>query len=1143
MDKAKIARFSDTLRERLLQETRKRTAHYGILPDGIRDVDGEFEDSIVIDGGVSNKRIKHQRERLVKEVKEKSYDQVMDEVTYTWFNRFVALKFMEVNGYLPMRVFSSDESKKQEPDIITNVLSLDFLDIGRDIVIDLKSKGKDEELYKYLILHLCNYLHEIMPFLFENIEDYTELLFPDRLLHTDSILGDLNGIIDEDDWREVEVIGWIYQDYINPRKAKVFADLKKNIKISKENIPAATQLFTPKWIVKYLVENSVGRLWLESNPNKDLQSKFRYFIEQDTRAPENKISNPEEITVLDPAMGSGHILVYAFEVLYEIYMSQGYLDSEIAPQILNKNLYGLEIDDRAAQLAGFALMMRARMYDKELFNKEIDLNLCAIQETRGDCTLSRGKYPELCRLWGMFFDAKDYGSILKVDGFDFEKLGVEIEMLKRDGTLDSVFLGLKVEQLLRQVGIMGRKYDCVVTNPPYMGSGNMNSKLKQFVNKEYSASKKDLMTCFMEKGFEFLSDDGFLAMINIPSWMFLSSFQTLREKILKNHTIYSLSHNGRGIFGSDFGTVSFIINKRKYNNFNGVYRRLFLKQGAVDSIQQKKVWFLDREFGSFLSNQDEFSKMPGSPIAYWASNNVEDIFEKNEKLIDYFPLKRGLSTGNNNSFLRLWHEVYKNKACFDFSENHYSLFKWFPYNKGGSYRKWYGNKEYLINWEKDGLELRKYSGSTLRNQKYYFKEGITWTSLSSSKFGARYSNEGALFDGAGSSAFPNREDINYMLCFFCSHICFYFLNILIPTLNFEVGIISSLPIIFPESKQKKSHINNLTQQCIDISKEEWDSRETSWDFTTNEFLRHKTTNRLEDAYNNYCTYWKDQFFKLHTNEEELNRIFIDIYDLADELTPDVPLEDITILKDEAGIKDGELVFKKETLVKQFISYAVGCMFGRYSPDKEGLILANQGETIADFRQKVPDASFMPDDDNIIPILEDEYFTDDIVGRFREFLKATFGAESLAENLEFIAGALSKSKKGSESPEKTIRDYFLKSFFKDHVRMYKKRPIYWLFTSGKGRGFNALVYMHRYDKETLAKMRTDYLLELESKLDARIGMLGDEADAEKGRLGKQIEELAAYDEVLHNKSLEYIDIDLDDGVKVNYAKFEGLVGKI
>jgi len=547
MNKTKTALFSDTVRDKLFEETKNMAALYGILPDRIQDMDNESEDSIVIGGRVFNKTIKHQREQLVRAVREKGFEQVMNDVTYTWFNRFVALKFMEVNGYLPVKVFSSHEAGKSEPDILTQSLNLDFLNIDKDTVINLKSEGKDEELYRYLILRLCNYLHDVMPFLFESIEDCTELLFPDRLLHTDSILMDLNDIIDEADWKEVEVIGWIYQDYIAPMKDKVFKDLKKNIKISKENIPAATQLFTPKWIVKYLVENSVGRLWLE----------------QEVKSPENKIFSPEQITVFDPAMGSGHILVYAFEVLYEIYRSQGYLDSEIAPLIINKNLHGLEIDDRAAQLAGFALMMKARMYDRELFGKDILLNLCSIRETRENCTLNREKYPELCRLWDLFIDAKEYGSILKVDGVDFDRFTSEVDLLNREESLDPYFAGSKLEHLEQQARLMSRKYDCVITNPPYMGSKGINSKLKQFVNNEYPDSKRDLFAVFIKKCLDFVQDGGFTSMITMHSWMFLSSFEKLRIKILENHEIDTMVHLGTRAFeqigGEVVSTTAFVV--------------------------------------------------------------------------------------------------------------------------------------------------------------------------------------------------------------------------------------------------------------------------------------------------------------------------------------------------------------------------------------------------------------------------------------------------------------------------------------------------------------------------------------------------------------------------------------------------------
>jgi len=580
----------------------------------------------------------------------------------------------------------------------------------------------------------------------------------------------------------------------------------------------------------------------------------------------------------------------------------------------------------------------------------------------------------------------------------------------------------------------------------------------------------------------------------------------------------------------------------------------FIRLTEFKSSEEKEKEFFNSQNRFIVNEQEDFTKIPGNPIAYWVSDSIINIFSKQSFLGNTTITREGLITGNNNLFLRFWSEVNFLKIGFSYSDSSEAILnkkKWIPITTGGENKKWFGNNFEVINWDNDGNEILNYKDEKtgrIRSHNYNgdfaFKEGFTWTAISGNDTSFRLSEKGFLFDSKGSKGFLEKtQDLYYNIGLLNTKLSNSFLKILSPTIGFKPGYILKIPYIYSSNNNNK--INDIVKENIDITREEWDSRETSWNFKKSEFLRHKPTNSIEDAYNTYCTYWKEQFFELHSNEEELNRIFIDIYDLAEELTPDVPLEDITILKDESNIKDGELIFKKETLVKQFISYAVGCMFGRYSPDKEGLILANQGETIDDFREKVPDASFMPDDDNIIPILEDEYFPDDIVSRFKEFLKVTFGAETLAENLEFIAGALSKSKKGSESPENVIRDYFLKSFFKDHVKMYKKRPIYWLFTSGKGRGFNALVYMHRYDRETLAKMRTDYLLKLEDKLDARMGMLGDSAGdkQERGKLNKQIEELAKYDEVLNNKALEFIDIDLDDGVVVNYAKFEGLVGKI
>ncbi len=1176
MDKKKIAQFSDALRNRLLDDTTKRAKYYRILPDSIQSVDNEFEDSIVIGGKVFNSNIKDKREQLVHEIKEKGYAQVMDEVTYTWFNRFVALKFMEVNGYLPLKVFSSEDASKHEPDILTQSLNLDFLNIDRNKVMDLKSEGKDEELYQHLILSLCNYMNKIMPFLFEPIEDYTELLFPEKLLHTDSILGVLNDIIDEGDWKEVEVIGWIYQYYIAPRKERVFKDLKKNIKIKKEDIPAATQLFTPHWIVRYLVENSLGRLWMLNRPHSRLFEQMEYYIKpEQTETDFLKINSPEEIKVCDDACGSGHMLVYTFDLLYSIYEEEGYSHYEIPEKILTHNLFGIEIDKRAGELAAFALAMKARRKHRNFFSNPVQPNICALQSISFEDDELRSYIAaigsnlftaELQRTLLLFEEADNFGSLIRPTTTNVSDIRHMLNEKNLSGNLTLFTTHQKVLKVLEQADYLSPKYHVVIANPPYMGGKGMNARLKTFAQDNYPNSKSDFFAMFIERNLDMAIQKGMVAMITMQSWMFLSSFKKLRYKILNNDTILSMSHLGPRAFDSISGevvsTTAFVIETEHHENFKGGYLRLIDGRNEAEKEAELKA----QKSEPFYASSADFNKIPGSPIAYWVSKNIVNAFDNFQNIGQISVVRKGLVTLDDARFIKSWYEPSYDNICFGTQnrfESQQSLKKWFPINKGGGYRKWYGFNENVINWKDDGEELKdfiveKYKGGSytkeIRSENYYFRENITWGSVTSGPASFRYTPIGFLFSSSGPSVFL--ESGIFVLCgLLNSVISRKILEIFSPTLSVLSGDVAKIPYYMKMEYQ--NDINQVVNQCIDISKEEWDSRETSWDFTTNELLRHKTTNRIEDAYNTYCTYWKDQFFKLNTNEEELNRIFINIYDLSDELTPDVPLEDITLLKDEADIKDGKLVFKKETLVKQFISYAVGCMFGRYSPDKEGLILANQGETIDDFREKMPEASFMPDDDNIIPILKDEYFTDDIVGRFREFLKATFGAESLAENLEFIAGALSKSKKGGGSPEKVIRDYFLKSFFKDHVKMYKKRPIYWLFTSGKGRGFNALVYMHRYNRETLAKMRTDYLLKLEDKLDARIGMLsgeGNENQTDKpplserdkqeiGKLSKLIDELTDYDAVLNNKALEFIEIDLDDGVVVNYAKFEGLVGEI
>ena len=1161
MDKKKIAQFSDALRNRLLDDTTKRAKYYRILPDSIQSVDNEFEDSIVIGGKVFNSNIKDKREQLVHEIKEKGYVQVMDEVTYTWFNRFVALKFMEVNGYLPLKVFSSEDASKHEPDILTQSLNLDFLDIDRNKVMDLKSEGKDEELYQYLILRLCNYMNKIMPFLFEPIEDYTELLFPEKLLHTDSILGVLNDIIDEGDWKEVEVIGWIYQYYVAPRKERVFKDLKKNIKIKKEDIPAATQLFTPHWIVRYLVENSLGRLWMLNRPHSRLFEQMEYYIKPDQ--PETdflKINSPEEIKVCDDACGSGHMLVYTFDLLYSIYEEEGYSHSEIPEKILTHNLFGIEIDKRAGELAAFALTMKARKKHRNFFSNPVQPNICALQSISFEDDELRSYIAaigsnlfttELQSTLLQFEEADNFGSLIRPATTNVSDIRHMLNEKNLSGNLTLFTTHRKVLKVLEQADYLSPKYHVVIANPPYMGGKGMNTRLKTFAQDNYPNNKSDLFSMFIERNLDMAMQKGMVAMITMQSWMFLSSFEKLRDNILNNDTILSMTHLGPRAFDSIGGevvsTTAFVIETEHHENLKGAYLRLIYGGNEAEKEAELKA----KRNEPFYASAADFKKIPGSTIAYWVSESVISAFEEGELLGNVYVAKSGVMTGDDEYFLRGWHEVEYNNIgfCYKKEEAITSNHKWLPMNKEEGYRKWtgrYATVLYYVGHGKNFINMKNLN-YRLRDKNLYFRSGISWGDVGSGTVSFRYQKVGLIFAARAPMIFSSELSL---VAFLNSEPARYFRKVLNPTLSFNLVDLYRLPLLNLSTKNALNNIENIVNNLIKISEKDWIAQECSWDFITFRLLQPEFYQpTLHATYIKLRAQWQEMTSEMQRLEEKNNRIFIEAYGLQNELTPEVPLSEITLTCNPHYRYNGNKTEEKlEALlltdtIKEFISYAVGCMFGRYSPDREGLILANQGETIDDFREKVPNASFMPDDDNIIPILEDEYFTDDIVSRLREFLKATFGAESLAENLEFIAGALSKSKKSSESPEKVIRDYFLKSFFKDHVKMYKKRPIYWLFTSGKGRGFNALVYMHRYDKETLAKMRTDYLLKLEDKLDARIGMLGDDSAAEKGKLGKQVEELMDYDGVLNNKALEYIDIDLDDGIVVNYAKFEGLVEKI
>lgn len=1206
MDKNKIKSFAVWARRKLISSVQDRARYIGIFIDNegkynelkaeqvqggfkLEGVEGVFKLSYK-DRKVLTNRIRSYEDN------KKGFEQVMEEVAYTWFNRFMGLRYMEVNDYLPtsIRILSSEIEGKTEPDVLTRVSEvIDELELNADYIYELLDSGKTEdreEAYKHILVKQCNELGKIIPQMFEKISDYTELLLPDNLLEEGSVIRRMVDDIEESDWREeVEIIGWMYQYYISEKKDEVFAALKKNVKITKENIPAATQLFTPKWIVKYMVENSLGRLWLEGHPNEELQKQWRYYLEEAEQDPEveeelkkireeNSKLKPEDIKVLDPCMGSGHILVYAFDVLYEIYKSAGYSEREIPRLILQNNLYGLDIDDRAAQLASFALIMKARHYNRRLFREiekeNIDLNLCSIQESN-DITKEVMDYfvqgnEELRKdteyLVAVFTDAKEYGSILEVEQVNFQALKQRLKEIEEDqnfmfGDYRRIILD-KLPIIIKQAEIMSRKYEICVTNPPYMGNRGIGKKLNKYLKDNYSKSKSDLSTVFMEKCISKCKNKGYMSMINIPTWMFIKTYNKFRENLLDENGIVNLTHLGRGVFGSDFGSTAFIIRKGFKDNYKGLYKKLFDNQVDVDSLENKEKLFLEG-YQTFITKQQIFDVIPTRPIAYWISNRVVDIYNNSASVGTYSEVTNGLFTCNNDYFLKMWYEVNLNKCifnCENMNETEEINKKWLPYNKGGAFRKWYGNHENIINYKDSGREVREFrvkqgQSSSFPGEKYYLNESLSWSFVSYSTFGVRFYPKGFVFDIAGSSVFADRETLLYLAGYLCSKVAYEFLKIN-PTINYQAGNIDSLPIIFVEDK--KERIKILVNNSIEISKLEWNSFETSWNFKIHPLL--KFLDKVKDfKLSSSFEVWKNEcdvnFNKLKANEEELNRIFIDIYGLQNELTPEVEDKDITIRKAD-----------RERDIKSFISYTIGCMLGRYSIDVEGLVYAggdfedkwsfgdkkvrkivkdDNGNVVED---SWVDATFLPDEDNIIPITEDEYFEDDIVTRFIEFVRTVYGEVTLEENLDFIADSIGR--KSSETSRQAIRRYFVKDFYKDHLKVYQKRPIYWMFDSGKNDGFKALIYMHRYDGQTVARVRTDYLHKLQRKYEAEIqrqqlivdsdkSTVKDKTTAKKNidRIAKQIEECREYDQVVAHIANERKPIDLDDGVKVNYSKFQ------
>lgn len=1146
MNKTAIRNYAVWARTALIEAVTQKAFEYEIK-DGA-EMNGSLES---IGGRLLTSDEKEWRKKLIDEIKHKNFNQVMEEAAYTWFNRFIALRYMEVNGFIPTRVrVFTNEAGEFKPDILKEAMTVELEGLKREKVIDLIEKQNNEELFKYLIITQCNALNQGLPYMFEKISNWTELLFPANLLRADSIIGRMVNEIPEEDWQDaVQIIGWMYQFYNIEPKAKVFSKTG-GAKITKEEIPAATQLFTPEWIVKYMVENSLGKLWIEGHPDENLKANWKYYLDEAEQEPaveaelqkirtEYANIKPEDIKIIDPCMGSGHILVYAFDVLMQIYIANGYSERDAAKSILENNLYGLDIDDRAGQLAYFAVMMKARKYSRRILNAEITPNVFSIQESSfmddSLIAFAAGKDHEieldLIGIRNVFVDAKEYGSTLSVPKFDFDRLYARVEEIRNyfpESIFEIGYRELVIEKLfylIKQAEILHQKYDVTITNPPYMATSGMNSKLNTFVRKNFPDSKNDMFAIFIEKCGDMVRKNGYQAMITQHAWMFLSSFEKLRNK-LHSSSIINMIHLGARAFdeigGEVVQTTSFVFKKLYLPKYKSRFVRLVEPNGQ----SEKERKFLDsKECGNFYDRRtSDLLGIPGVPIAYWTSPQMINAFMSEKKVEDFSVSPSQNVTGNNEKYVRyFWEPKMQDVTHPD---------KWIFYAKGGGYRKWYGNLIDVVDWSPNAR--RHYSDGhacQIIKEEYWYKKAITWCLICTGAPSFRVLTEGGTFDKGGSSIIVQDENYKYILALLNSKVVHKMVQIYNPTIHYQVRDIRNIPMIF---SSKKEEVESLSDLCVEKSKEDWDSFETSWDFKKHPLVPYApVTDKIELAYE----YWEkkslERFIKLKENEEELNRIFIDIYGLQDELTPEVEEKDVTVRKAD---------LQRE--IKSLISYAIGVIFGRYSLDVEGLAFAGGEWDSSKYKTIIPDA------DNILPICDDDYFEDDLTGKVIKFIEVVYGKETLEENLRFIADALG----GKGTAREVIRNYLLNGFYADHLKIYQKRPIYWQFSSGKKNGFKALVYMHRYQPDLLARMRTDYVHEQQERYRTQLTMLEESVDSaapsEKVKINKQIAklrdqslEIQKFEEKVHHLADQMITIDLDDGVKVNYEKFAEVLEKI
>ncbi|MDY0415056.1 MAG: BREX-1 system adenine-specific DNA-methyltransferase PglX [Pseudomonas sp.] len=1163
MDTSKLRKFAQLARNSLIEQVSAKLK------------------LVLTDSSVARRESLDAIKKLEEAIKGHGKEQVIERVAYIWFNRFCALRFMDVNRYTRIGVVSPAEGQFQ-PEILAEA-KMGHIDeemvhdkVRQQIfaLLDGKAPSRDPqgEAYRLLVVAACNFWNKAMPFLFQRIDDYTELLMPDDLLSGNSILAYTREAMTPDACEDVEVIGWLYQFYISEKKDEVFDGLKKNKKITPENIPAATQLFTPHWIVRYLVENSLGRLWLLNRPGSKLVERMDYYIKPEQAETDFlRISKPEEIKICDPACGSGHMLTYAFDLLYAIYEEEGYEPAEIPEKILTNNLYGIEIDERAGELAAFALTMKARAKQRRFFNKGVKPNICVLENVHFDGNelkdymdfVGRDLFTApLQTTLRQFEEADNFGSLIRPDVTDVD--GMLKVLQSKDYRSDWVYKTAhqKVLQALRQADYLSPKYHVVIANPPYMGGKGMNGRLAAWLKDNYTDVKSDLFSAFVVKCSELGKKLGHVGVMSPNVWMYLSSYEKLRDFLTGSKTFTNLVELPlSGFKGATVQICAYNFENKHSPNLKGTFVRLVDFKGGDDEMAEytKEAVSATECSWKFRATTESFRRIPGSPISYWVSERLLKAFENGILLRQITIPRQGLATMDNARFTRQWHEVSRSRFS-SLSLRDETASKWFPYNKGGDFRKWYGNQEFVVNWEDSGSEIKqlsisRYGSASKRvvNEDSYFKKSITWSKIGTGLPSFRLQPDGAVFDVAGMSMFPKEKDFPLLLCCLNTQIVLQLLKVLSPTLNFEAGQVGLIPIIKPQGS-----FAQIFDRAVEKQKADWDAYETSWDFTGLPLLNpdyHQPS--LKATYQKLRAHWREMTLEMQRLEEENNRIFIDAYGLQDELTPEVPLKEITLTCNphyryggDKSADELEALLLGDTM-RELVSYAVGCMFGRYALDKPGLILANQGETIEDYLKQISETSFPADDDNVIPMLDGDWFTDDIAERFRKFLRVAFGDEHYEANLKFVEKGLGKNGKARD-----IRDYFLKDFYSDHVRRYKKRPIYWLFSSPKG-SFNALIYMHRYRPDTVSVVLNDYLREFRTKLTSHknhleaVSISASSSQGEKTKALKEIEkitkmiaEMEEYErEVLYPLATEQVEIDLDEGVKVNYPKLGAALKKI